>query len=289
MKSPAKFRDYFAHGAKWITVAEGEFYPDYLDDARALYGPAVKRFEELADSAIDSADLLRRISSESPSVRSALLRLFRRYVSPATSVEMLKRKQKLEDTIRSFGERFRSLDEVRARLKERPEPDDALLALLYENRNRGEPGYELTAAFFAWFEETHGHAFGISGPVRAGRDVMLDEVLDGYQKRTPADFLIRDKSDSRPVVVGFAHYDSDRGGAQEDDRTGGNADKIASIRSYSTSSGVRLKTLFVNDGPGLLLGSMWNDYSDLEESGDDVLVATLKMLPSRVTRAWLMS
>ena len=42
----------------------------------------------------------------------------------------------------------------------------------------------------------------------------------------------------------------------------------------------KLKLLFINDGPGLLLGSMWDDYCNLEDQGSGrIMVATLKMIP----------
>ncbi len=48
--------------------------------------------------------------------------------------------------------------------------------------------------------------------------------------------------------------------------------------------------IFINDGPGLLLGSMWNDYAALERSYKNrILVATLRMVPERLTREWLES
>jgi hypothetical protein len=48
--------------------------------------------------------------------------------------------------------------------------------------------------------------------------------------------------------------------------------------------------IFINDGPGLLLGSMWDDYSSLEsmETGK-IIVLTLRMIPERITREWLTS
>ena len=45
--------------------------------------------------------------------------------------------------------------------------------------------------------------------------------------------------------------------------------------------------IFVNDGPGLLLGSMWDDYSDIEDRWDETIVVTLRMIPERNTLDWL--
>lgn len=48
--------------------------------------------------------------------------------------------------------------------------------------------------------------------------------------------------------------------------------------------------IFLNDGPGLLLGSMWDDYTTLERSSPDkIMVLTLRMVPERITLEWLRS
>ena len=54
--------------------------------------------------------------------------------------------------------------------------------------------------------------------------------------------------------------------------------------------GLRTKAIFINDGPGFLLGSMWNDHATLERSHPGrIMVATLPMVPDRITREWLVS
>ena len=95
--------------------------------------------------------------------------------------------------------------------------------------------------------------------------------------------------DSRVLAIGLARYDSDRGGAQEDDRTGQYRDVVEEVLSYANANDMdTLKVIFVNDGPGLLLGSMWRDYSDLEDlGGGRVRVATLRMIPERITPSWI--
>jgi len=51
-----------------------------------------------------------------------------------------------------------------------------------------------------------------------------------------------------------------------------------------------VKVIFLNDGPGLLLGSMWDDYAKLEDSWPGrILVMTLRMVQERLTLAWLRS
>ena len=49
-----------------------------------------------------------------------------------------------------------------------------------------------------------------------------------------------------------------------------------------------LKVIYVNDGPGLLLGSMWDDYAKLEAMNPQrLLVITLRMFNERLTAKWL--
>jgi hypothetical protein len=282
------FKDYRGSAAEWLTILETDFYPDYLDQAVVLYGAVLEKFAELAHEADNSANLLRSISEEKNPLRTQLQRVFRKYVSPDTSVEMLKKVTQTDEIIKNFGSKFRTVEEVREKIESRPEPDETLMALLFEYKDRGKKGYELTEAFFTWFEAKFEN-FKIIGPRGAGKDVMLNTVLDGFDKKVPADFLISD-SDGKPLIVGFARYDSDRGGAQEDDRTSGNSDKITAIARYNEQTGLQLKILFINDGPGLLLGSMWRDYVGIEEYGAGrAMVCTLKMLDERVTEEWLNS
>ena len=100
----------------------------------------------------------------------------------------------------------------------------------------------------------------------------------------------------RVRVIGYARYDGDRGGAQEDDRVGGNERRLREILAYSEDEDLRLNRLFcplfLNDGPGLTLGSMWADYSTIEEGGQGQALGagTLKMAQAgRVSLAWLAS
>lgn len=286
MPTDRGFAAYKSVGHEWITIMETEFYPDSLALAIVTYGAPIERFTKLVGEASDSQDLLRRISEEPNPMRTQLLRIFRKYVSPDTPVEMLKHKTKVNAIISNFGSRFRDLAEVNENLASRPDPDEAIVAVLHEHANRGQKGYDLTEAFFLWFQDKFGTKFDIKGPTGAGRDVMLNEVLPNFGRRVPADFFIVGKN-GVPVAVGFARYDSDRGGAQEDDRTGGNRDKAKIMRTYCESSRSRIRTIFLNDGPGLLLGSMWDDYAELESDGDgQVMVCTLRMLDERLL-PWL--
>lgn len=281
-----QFEDFKSEKEKWITFVESDFYPNYLDAARQKYAPVLERFYELLQTAKSSQELFLLITREARERREQLWRIFRRYVSPDTSVEMLKVKKNAEKILREFGSRFRPIEEVRKRFKLR---NDALVALLSEYEDRGEKGYEVSSRFFEWFNQKHGQHFAIEGPERAGKDIYLNEVFEDYPGPRPVDFIIRYKETKTPVVVGFIRYDSDRGGAQENDRPSGYRNVVNEILDYSEGKNLNLKILFVNEGPGLTLGSMWDDYSTLEIIGRGrVRVVTLKMLESRLTKDWIL-
>ncbi len=129
----------------------------------------------------------------------------------------------------------------------------------------------------------------ISGPERAGKDIRLGELFVDYPKPDrPIDFVLAHKG--KPIAIGLARYDSDRGGAQEDDRTGQYRDCATEILGYAETHNLHLKVIFLNDGPGLLLGSMWRDYAYIEKSRPGLIkVMTLRMIPERLTMKWLLS
>jgi len=283
-----KFSDFKDEGANWITLATGEFYPDILVDACNLYRPVLELFSQLLKKSEGSARLFMQISEiKQPWMRIQLCRVFRKYVSPATPVEMLKTKSKAKWICEEFGKQFRPIVEVQKAFLSRPMPDEALCALLWEYKSRGQKGYDLTERMFELLRSKFPD-LDITGPERAGRDILLGEVFEDYPKPDrPADFMMKQGDDI--LAIGFARYDGDRGGAQEDDRTGGNRNAANELLDYAKGKDLRTKIIFVNDGPGLLLGSMWNDYSYIEDSSDDILVVTLRMIMDRVTLEWLKS
>lgn len=283
-----KFRDYKAENANWITLATGEFYPDILIDACNLYKPVLELFGQLLKSSESSEKLfLQTIEVNQPWMRIQLARVFRKYVSPNTPVEMLKQKRKAEWICKEFGKGFRQIVEVQKAFLSRPMPDEALCAVLWEYKDRGQKGYDMTERMFELLRSKFPN-FEIFGPERAGRDILLGEVFEDYTKPDrPADFIIKDRKEI--LAVGFARYDSDRGGAQEDDRTGGYSNASRELLEYAKGKNLKTKIIFVNDGPGLLLGSMWDDYSYIEEALDDIKVVTLRMIPERITLEWLKS
>lgn len=269
-------------------MAGGEFYPDILTDACELYKPVLILFGQLLKSSESSERLLKQITDVHQQwMRVQLYRVFRKYVSPQTPVEMLKKKSMIPMVCEQYGKNFRSIDKVQAAFLSRPLPDEALCAVLWEYKDRGQKGYDLTERFFDMFKAALPD-FNIEGPVRAGTDIQLQHVFADYPNPTrPVDFVIKDK-EGNVLAIGLARYDGDRGGAQEDDRTGGYSNCAKEILQYTQKHNLKTKVIFVNDGPGLLLGSMWNDYSNLERiNPNKVMVLTLRMFSERLTADWL--
>lgn len=281
-----KFRDYKEEASSWITLASGDFYPDILVDACNLYKPVLEIFGQLIKSSETSERLFLQIQQEKQSwMRIQLTRVLRKYVSPNTPVEMLKKKSQAEWICSEFGKGFRPIVEVQKAFLSRPLPDEALCAILWEYKDRGKKGYDLTERMFDLLRSQF-PTLTIEGPERAGKDILLGKIFPHYPKfDRPADFIIKERNNI--LAVGFARYDSDRGGAQEDDRTGGNMNVAKEILQYAQENNLTTKVIFVNDGPGLLLGSMWNDYSYIEESSDKIKVVTLRMIRERITLNWL--
>ena len=287
----ATFADFEKDAHSWITLATGEFYPDILVDACLLYEPVLQWFGRILRSSESSSRLLREIAEVRQSwMRIQLCRVFKRYVSPSTPVEMLKSKSNVEQIIDRFGPDFRHVAEVQKAFSNRPMPDEPLCVLLWEYKDRGKKGYDLTERFFELFR-TRFPELPIIGPERAGKDVLLRDVFDYYPNpMRPIDFVIYSEDREKVLAIGLARYDGDRGGAQEDDRTGGYRDAAREILDFAESQAQPTKVIFLNDGPRLLLGSMWRDYARIEENwAGRVMVTTLRMIPERVTMEWLRS
>lgn len=252
-----------------------------------MYAPVLTLFGQILRSSESSVRLLTTIAEVRDSwMRIQLSRVFRKYVSPETPVEMLRKKTKVQEICGRFGKGFRPIQEVQAAFSSRPLPDEALCALLWEYKDRGKKGYDLTERIFTLFHSTFPY-FTIYGPERAGKDIRLGSVYEDYPNpQRPVDFLI--KNHDEVLAIGLAHYDSDRGGGQEDDRTGGYKNCADEILTYARARLMKTKVIFINDGPGLLLGSMWDDYAALEDRWPGkVRVLTLRMVPERITRDWL--
>jgi hypothetical protein len=289
MPEKRTFADYKADASNWITLSTGEYYPDILQDACELYKPVLVIFGQLLKSSESSQRLFLEIGQIKETwMRVQLCRVFRKYVSPDTPVEMLKVKKRAKEIVKDFGDRFRPIPEVQRAFESRPLPDEALCAVLWEYKDRGKKGYDLTERFFslfrAQFPDLH-----ITGPERAGKDIRLGQIFEDYpNSNRPVDFVIYGANREDVLVIGLARYDSDRGGAQEDDRTSGYRNCANELLQYASENDLDLRIIFVNDGPGLLLGSMWDDYVKLERSWPGkIKVVTLRMVPDRITRDWL--
>ncbi len=285
-----QFADYKKEASNWITMANGEFYPDILSDACELYKPVLLTFKQLLGCAETSEVLLRDIQTMvQPWMRIQLLRVFRKYVSPQTPVEMLKKKSLTDMVCKQYGKNFRPINNVQSAFDSRPLPDEALCAILWEYKDRGQKGYDLTERFFSLFKEQFPYLH-ICGPERAGLDIRMKNIFEDYPNPTrPVDFAISDEK-GNVLAIGLARYDGDRGGAQEDDRTGGYNNCAHELLSYATEHNLPTKVIFLNDGPGLLLGSMWDDYSKLENIDNNrIMVLSLRMVPERLTLKWLIS
>ena len=107
-----------------------------------------------------------------------LARVFRKYVSPETPVEMLKNKTQAEQICQEFGKGFRPIQKVQAAFATRPIPDEALCAC-YGNTKIGEKRYDLTERFFALFRSSFPDLV-IKGPERAGKDILMGNIFDKY-------------------------------------------------------------------------------------------------------------
>ena len=284
------FRDYEdSERRNYITLSSGEYYPDILVDACNLYLPVLETFSKILHQSESSKALLLNISKEPNQwMRTQLCRIFRKYASPETPVEMLKKRSKVKQICQEFGDGFRPIHLVQDKFDSRPMPDEALCAVLWEYKDRGKKGYDLTEKFFDLMQSKYPDLC-IWGPKRSGADVQASEFWDDYPNVSrPLDFIIASMDKKTIYAVGLARYDGDRGGAQEDDRTGGYKNCSDEILSYVHSKGLHTKIIFLNDGPGLLLGSMWEDYSRIEERyPDEVKVVTLRMIDERITRDWL--
>ena len=219
----------------------------------------------------------------------SMLKMFRRCVAPVLDTEMSKKISKVstEELVKSYGATFKPIDKLRAQFEGLRQGDfETLAALIGEYDTRGQSGYALPEQFFDWFEAEFAGAFTIEGPRRAGRDVELSSVFKSFVGAYPCDFVIRNGDDV--LAVGFARYDATRGGAQSDDRTGGNWAKVEKARQFCEKSGEDFRIVFLADGPGLGHNDTWKEACDIDgEWGGNVRVTTLKLAKVRVTPEWL--
>ncbi|MBI6674037.1 hypothetical protein YA0637_21080 [Pseudomonas syringae] len=266
-------------------------YPEVLDISMSRYHSDIDVFRQLANSSSDSGDLLLQIRTRFPDAKQkmTLLKIFRRCVCPVVDTEMA-RKARVPTSIlvQNYSEYFKPIELVCSQFNNfTPVEEAALAALVGEYDTRGQSGYILTSMFFDWFDDYHRDQFFISGPRGAGRDIELKTLFDTYDGNFPCDFVIKDRL-GMLCAIGFARYDATRGGAQSDDRTGGNADKVSKAREFCIKYGHRFRIVFLSDGPGLAHLDTWQEACKLDGAWDGaVRVTTLKTAHARVTAGWL--
>ncbi|MEB1512752.1 hypothetical protein VDS39_07835 [Xanthomonas campestris pv. campestris] len=267
-------------------------FPEVLENSIGRYHSDIHLFRDLVNESISSDDLLKKIRAGGYDAkqRMTLLKIFRRCVCPIVDTEMAKKLRVPTDTlISNYGEYFKNIDVVKRQFNSfTPSEEAALAALVGEYDTRGQSGYILTGLFFDWFNGYYAGKFTIRGPRGAGRDIELRTVYDTYEGDFPCDFIIED-IDGEICAVGFARYDATRGGAQSDDRTGGNADKVSKAKAFCLEYGHRFRIVFLADGPGLAHNDTWQEACKLDNSWSGaVRVTTLKTAPERITQDWLL-
>jgi len=266
-------------------------FPEILQQSYEKYEGDIGEFCALIATSKSSAHLLERIRSPkvSKDTRMSMLKMFRRCVAPVLDTEMSKKITKVstEELVNSYGATFKPIDKLRTQFENLRQGDfETLAALIGEYDTRGQSGYTLTEQFFDWFEAEFSGSFTIEGPRRAGRDVELSSVFKNFVGAYPCDFVIR--SGEEVLAVGFARYDATRGGAQSDDRTGGNWAKVEKARQFCEKSGEAFRIVFLADGPGLGHNDTWKEACDIDgEWEGNVRVTTLKLAKVRVTPEWL--
>lgn len=290
------FRD-IKNPQEFVTaISTGLTFPESLNAAMSLYEKDILLFKGIVESSKSSAEVLERIRKPkeySADTRMSLLKIFRRTVSLVCDTESTKKITKIstESIVKSYGDEFKPIKLLKLQFGAITKEQIAALAgLLAENDSRGQSGYSLTGLFFDWFEQSFENQYAIEGPRGAGKDIELRTIFPKFEGAYPCDFVITDIASKKVVAVGFARYDSTRGGSQSDDRTGGNANKIDKAREFHKATGDRFKIIFLADGPGLTHKDTWEEACAIDGCWDDaVRVTTLKLAPTRVTADWLAS
>lgn len=267
-------------------------FPEFVSGRFNRYGIFVDLFGKIVNESVSSAEILEKIRDpkvHKADVRMPLLKLFRRCVS--TVIDTEKSKKLMHPTsmfVDNYGHTFKDIGLLKRQFSNLQDKDRyALTSLIGEYDDRGQQGYILTDLFFTWFEDKFNGRFTIEGPRGAGKDIQLNSVFQEFQGDYPCDFVIRDYAGIL-LAVGFARYDSTRGGSQSDDRTGGNNDKVMKADAFIRNSQNRFKVLFLSDGPGLTHRDTWEEACILDgKLNDSVRVSTLKIADQRITESWL--
>ena len=277
-----------------ITVlSNGANFAIDSDLALFKYKDHILNFNQFVNESPSSSTLLYKIRNPefNQHTRMTYLKLFRRLVCASLDTELSKKITKVStsDLINNFSDHFIDINDLKFFLNNSFDSGHlmALACLLAEYDNRGKSGYQLTELLFNKLNILYPN-IEILGPKGAGRDIELITVYPSFSGgKFPCDFVIKDELTNKILAVGFSRYDSTRGGAQSDDRTGGNAQKVSKLKDHFIQTDEIIKVLFVSDGPGLAHKDTWEESLILDESWDDnVRVTTLKTL-GEVTLNWL--
>ncbi len=294
-KKSGAFLNQIAEPIAVITAIDSQSrFPEILASTLQKYEVDIRLFQSLVNKAATSGELLGLIRQ--PTIpaknRMSLLKIFRRSVCSVMDTETSKKITKVptEHLVKHYGQMFKPIEVLKSQFQSLSVDQIAsLAALIGEYDTRGTLGYQLTEMFFEWFELSFAGELEIEGPKGAGRDVELSSIFPNFKGNYPCDFVIRRKSDQKVLAVGFARYDSTRGGAQSDDRTGGNSNKVEKAKAFCLKTGESFRILFLSDGPGLIHGDTWREACELDGSWDgNVRVTTLKTAAKRVSLKWLM-
>ena len=276
-------------------IQSGVTFPELLKNKKQKYTDHIQEFSEIVSNSKSSAELLRSIRNKAidSKKRMTFLKLFRRCVSPICDTEATKKivKNPTSLFVDNYGHTFKDINILKKQFTNMSDGEiSALSVLLGEYDDRGTQGYDLTELFFTWFEKEFKGVYTIDGPRRAGQDIQLSNVLDDFEGDFPCDFIVKKNDTDELIAVGFARYDSTRGGAQSDDRTGGNSNKVTKSQEYFLNTGKDYKLIFLSDGPGLTHGDTWEEACNLDDSWEGrVRVSTLISCKDRITVDWLES
>ncbi|EOX4831344.1 hypothetical protein ACG9VV_000860 [Vibrio alginolyticus] len=276
-------------------INSGDTFPESISRRAASYSNEINLFAKLIAESDSSAELLEKIRKPRAyhkDLRMSLLKLFRRCVSPVCDTEATKKVTTPTSIfVDNFEHTFKEITVLKEQFADLSEFHlYALSSLLGEYDSRGELGYALTGMFFDWVEEFYDGDFTIEGPRGAGKDIQLSQVFPAFEGDYPCDFVIKKADDESVLAVGFARYDSTRGGAQSDDRTGGNDNKVTKAQEFMCESGEEFKIIFLSEGPGLVHKDTWAEACTLDGKLDGkVRVTTLKLAEERLNRDWLES
>jgi len=276
-------------------IPSSETFPEFLQGRIDKYDSEINLFTKLVNESDSTAQLLEKIRTPKaypPKLRMSLLKIFRRCVSTIIDTEAAK-KIGTENSVfvDNYGDTFKDISILRHQFNNLSDVEkSALIALIGEYDNRGQQGYVLTRLFFEWVESAFEGVLTIEGPRGAGKDPQLSEIFSEFEGDFPCDFILRKVETNEPIAIGLARYDSTRGGAQSDDRTGGNSDKVNKAMKFCAETGNKFKLIFLSDGPGLTHKDTWQESLTLDgQWGGNVRVATLKSAPERLTLDWLLS